>query len=223
MPTNATPSLLRVDASLRVEGSVGRAVADSAVQAWQAENPSGTVIRRDLSAAPLPADAWASSVTAAYVAPEQWTPEHRAATDLARTLADELLSADVLVLASPLYNFGVSAYTKVWIDLLITDPRLGPGSTQLQGKPALLVVAQGGGYRAGTPRHGWDHATAYVERILGDNFGMSVDTVIADLTLAGVNPAMSHLVEAAQQSLAAAHDSASQHGARLALAARDAA
>ncbi len=213
-------TLLRVDASARVEGSVGRAVADSATAAWRGEHPEGRVLHRDLSSDPLPAGAWAASVGATYAPAEQWTPEQRAAKELAGTLADELLAADVLVLASPLYNFGVSQYTKTWIDLLITDPRLGPGSTALQGRPALVVVAQGGGYRAGTPRHGWDHATAYLERILGDNFGMEVDTVIADLTLAAVTPAMAHLVEAAQQALAEAHDAAARHGARLAEQAR---
>lgn len=209
-------TLLRVDASFRTDGSVGRAVADSATDAWLADHADGVVVHRDLSAAPLPADVWALSVSASYIAPEDWTPEQRTAKELAATLADEIINADVLVLASPLLNFGVSQYTKVWIDLLITDPRLGPGSTALAGKPALIVVAQGGGYRAGTPRHGWDHATAYLERIFRDNFGMTVDTVIADLTLADVNPAMAHLKDAGAQALAEAHTSATEHGTRLA-------
>ncbi len=209
-------TLLRVDASFRTEGSVGRAVADSATNAWLADHSDGVVVRRDLSAHPLPVDAWALSVGATYVPTENWSPEQRTAKELAATLADELINADVLVLASPLYNFGTSQYTKTWIDLLITDPRLGPGTTALAGKSALVVVAQGGGYRAGTPRHGWDHATAYLERIFGDNFGMTVDTVIADLTLADVNPAMAHLKDAAALALTEAHASATQHGTRLA-------
>ncbi len=45
---------------------------------------------------------------------------------------------------------------------------------------------------------------------------MTVDTIIADLTLAGSNPAMAHLREAAARALAEAHDSAIQHGTRLA-------
>lgn len=216
-------TLLRVDASFRNAGSVSRAVADSAADAWLANHPQGTVVRRDLGAAPLPSDAWALAIGAAYTPEDQWTPGQRGAKELARTLANEILDADVLVLASPLYNFGVSQFTKTWADLLITDPRLGPGLQELKGKPVLIVVSQGGGYRAGTPRHGWDHATPYLERLFGDNFGMTVDTVIADLTLAGVNPAMSHLIDAAKESLAAAHASAAGHGARLALPTRAAA
>lgn len=207
--------LLRVDASFRTEGSTSRAIADSAVEAFLHDHADGTVAHRDLTASPLPAHAWAESVMATYVPEAQRTPEQKAAKDLAAALADELITADVLVLASPLFNFGISQYTKVWIDLLITDPRLGPGSTILNGKPALIVVAQGGGYRAGTPRHGWDHATAYLERIFGDNFGMTVDVIIADLTLADQTPSMSHLKDEAAKALADAHASAATHGKRL--------
>ena len=209
-------TLLRVDASWRVEDSTSRTLADSATNAFLADHDDALVVHRDLATAPLPADAWAQSVVATYVPEEQRSPQMTAAKELAATLADELISADVLVLASPLFNFGVSQYTKVWIDMLITDPRLGPGSTALAGKAALILVAQGGGYRAGTPRHGWDHATAYLERIFGDNFGMTVDTVIADLTLAGQNPAMAHLKDQAAKALSEAHDSATAHGTRLA-------
>ncbi len=216
-------TLHRVDASFRTEGSTSRAVADSAQEAWQRGHEDGRVVRRDLGTSPLPAEAWGLAVGASYTPEEQRTPDQRDALTLATTLADELIDADALILASPLYNFGVSQHTKTWLDLLIAEPRLGSGTEALRGKPALLVVAQGGGYRAGTPRHGWDHATAYLERILRDNFGMTVDTVIADLTLAATTPEMAHLVEAAEQALAEAHTSAAQHGARLAAAARTAA
>lgn len=210
------PTLLRVDGSIRTTGSISRAVADSAVQAWTATHPSADVVHRDVGAHPLPADAWALSVAAHYLPEEEWTPEQRAAVRLAAELADEVVAADAVVLAAPLYNFGVSQHVKTWIDLLISDPRLGPGTTELAGTPALLVVSQGGGYRAGTPRHGWDHATGYLERILTDTFGMDVNTVVADLTLAAVTPAMSHLVDVAEQSLATAHGDATRHGTGLA-------
>ena len=212
-------SLLRVDASIRTEGSVSRAVADSAVEAWRAAHSDAEVVHRDLAASPLPAEAWARALTAGTTLEESRTPEQRDALELVATLASELLLADALVLASPLYNFGVSQHTKVWIDLLVADPRLGPGSTALQDKPALLVVAQGGGYREGTPRHGWDHSTSYLERIFGDSFGMDLRTVVADLTHAGANPAMAHLAEAAERSLSAAHEDATRHGRSLGIAA----
>lgn len=218
-----TTTLLRVDASFRTEGSTSRAVADTAVQAWQDAHPGSDVLRRDVGATPLPSEAWGNSVQARYLPEEQWTTAQRDAVALATALGDELARADALVLASPLYNFGVSQHTKAWFDLLIADPRLGPGSTALQGKLALVVVAQGGGYAPGTPREGWDHATGYLQRILQDNFAMTVETVIADLTLAPTTPAMAALVGIAEQSLATAHDDAARHGIALATRLSDAA
>ncbi len=47
---------------------------------------------------------------------------------------------------------------------------------------------RGGGYGAGTPREGWDHATPYLLRILGDVWGADVTLVEAELTLADVVP-----------------------------------
>ncbi|MDX2778035.1 NAD(P)H-dependent oxidoreductase, partial [Streptomyces caniscabiei] len=51
-------NLFRLDASIRTEGSVSRALADTAEQAWLAEHPGGVVTRRDLGVEPLPGDAW---------------------------------------------------------------------------------------------------------------------------------------------------------------------
>jgi len=208
-------TLLRVDSSIRTEGSVSRALADTAVATWTAENPAGSVRTRDLGTQPLPADAWGLAVSTRFVAAENWSPEQRDAVALAASLADEVLAADALLLAAPLYNFGVPASVKSWIDLLIADPRLGPGSTALAGKSALVVIARGGGYGEGTPRHGWDHSTAYLRRIFEDNFGMTVSVAAAELTLAPVVPAMADLIGLHEQSLAAAHVEAATHARAL--------
>ena len=97
-------SLYRLDASIRQEGSVTRAVADTVQSTWQAEHPGAPVTRRDVGAAPLPATAWPTAVSGAWTPAEQRTPEQREATALAATLADELLAADAYLFAIPLYN-----------------------------------------------------------------------------------------------------------------------
>ncbi|NMH99516.1 FMN-dependent NADH-azoreductase [Pseudonocardia acidicola] len=198
-------TLFRLDTSIRTEGSVSREVADSVERAWLAAHPGSAVVRRDLASHPLPADAWARAATAGMTPPEGRTPEQKAAVVLAAELADELLAADAAVIGSPLYNYGVSQHLKTWIDLLIADPRLGPGQQPLAGRPLALVVARGGGYGPGTPREGWDHATPWLQRIFGDSFGMDVRVVVAELTLAEVNPAMADLRDMAAQSRSDAH------------------
>ena len=96
-----------------------------------------TVVRRHLGADPLPADAWAAA-TAGYTPEDQRTPAQREALALAATLVAELQAADAVVLAVPLYNFGVSQHFKTWIDLVIAGA--GASTPLLEGKPVVLVT-----------------------------------------------------------------------------------
>lgn len=204
-------SLFRLDSSIRTEGSVSREVADTLEAAYLEQHPSATVTRRDLVVDPLP-NVWPVAAFAGFTPEDQRTDEQRAALAVAAGLADELLRADVVVVAASLYNFGVPAHLKGWIDLLITDPRFAPGTSPLAGRPVTLVVARGGGYGAGTPREGWDHATPYLRRILADVWGADLTVVEAELTLAPVTPAMADLVPLAEASRAQAHAHAAAAG-----------
>src|SRR5580700_2845645 len=155
-------SLFRLDASIRVEGSHGRAIADIVEQEWRNAHPGEPVIRRHAGVDPIPATAWATAVYAGRAPEESRTDEQQAALALAASLTDELVAADALLFAVPLYNFGVSQHFKTWVDMVITDPRMAAGTQPvLAGKPAVLVTVRGGNYRPGTPREGWDHATGW--------------------------------------------------------------
>jgi len=212
-------TLLRIDSSIRAAASVTRAIGDTLQSSWQAENPDGTVVRRDLAVEPLPASAWAAGVVASQTPDADRTPTQRAALALAAAVADEVLAADLVVVGAPLYNYGVSAHLKSWIDLLLVDPRFLPGSAPLAGHPLALVVARGGGYGPGTPREGWDHTTPYLQRIFAEVLGADVTLVDTELTLADAVPAMAELRPLAAQRLAAAHQRADEAGRELAKAA----
>ena len=210
-------NLLRVDASIRTEGSISRQVADSVQQAWLAEHPDGTVVQRELGRHPLLVQDWIASSDARFVAAEDRTPEQLAAIAVAETLRDEVLAADAYLFSVPLYNFGVPATIKLWIDTLLTLPDLSPyGTAPLTGRPAVLVISRGGGYGPGTPRDGWDHSTPWLQRIFTDVFKLQLRTVTAELTLANVNPAMADLRDLAARSLSEAHAAADQHGRDIA-------
>jgi FMN-dependent NADH-azoreductase len=209
-------TLFRLDASIRAEGSHSRALADIVEQEWQQSHPADPVIRRHVGVEPLPATAWPSAVSAAYVPPESRSPEQEQAAALAATLTDELAAADALVFAVPLYNFGVSQHFKTWVDLVITDPRMSTGGEPLlAGKPAVLVTVRGGAYGAGTPREGWDHATGWYRRILADVWQLDLKVVEAEFTLVGVNPALDEFKDLAAQLRTAAEDQAREHGRSL--------
>lgn len=209
-------TLFRLDSSIRTEGSVSREVADTLERAYLDQHPDGTVIRRDLRTDPVPADAWPTAALAGYTPEDQRSDSQHAAVDLAARLADEVDGADALVIATPLYNFGVSQQLKMWIDLLITDPRFAPGTSPLAGKKVTLVIACGGGYGEGTPRAGWDHATGWIVRILGDVWGGEITLVEAELTLADSVEAMAELRPLADQVRARAHELAGDAGRDMA-------
>jgi FMN-dependent NADH-azoreductase len=206
-------SLFRLDASINPANSASHAIADIVESEWLAANPGGTVVRRDLGTEPLPADAWTGALRASWTPEADRTQEQTAAIALAAGLAGELRSADAVLLAVPLYNFGIPQHVKTWIDVVIAGA--DSGEALLAGKPAVLVVVRGGAYGAGTPREGWDHSTGYLRRIIGDVWGADLTVVEREFTLVGVNPALDDFKELADQFKDAAHAAAAEAGKAL--------
>jgi FMN-dependent NADH-azoreductase len=208
-------SLFRLDASIFPGTSTSGELADLLEAEWSAARPGEPVVRRHLGTDPLPAEAWTLATTAGFTPEDQRTPAQREALALAADLAAELTEADAILLAVPLYNFGVSQHFKTWVDLVIAgvSPNI---EGLLKDKPTVLVTVRGGGYGPGTPREGWDHSTPYVRRILGDLWQADLTVIERELTLAGVNPAMDHLKDLAAERHADAKDAARDAGRTLA-------
>jgi FMN-dependent NADH-azoreductase len=210
-------TLFRLDASIRTEGSTSRALGDIVEAEWSAVHADSAVTRRHVGTDPVPADSWADAVAASATPESERTAAQVAAVALAAELTDELAGADALLFAVPLYNFGVSQHFKSYVDLVLTDPRMAPGAVPATvGKPAVLVTVQGGNYSAGTPREGWDHATAWMRRILEDVWQLDLDVVTREFTLVGVNPALDQFTELADELRVRAEEQAARHGRTLA-------
>jgi len=84
-------------------------------------------------------------------------------------IVQEFMSADVYVIGVPMYNFGIPASLKSWIDLIVraglTFAFSGPGQYKglLNGKKAHLVLATGGAPIGSD----YDLASSYLKQILG--------------------------------------------------------
>jgi FMN-dependent NADH-azoreductase len=209
-------SLFRLDASIRVDGSHSREIADIVEQEWLAGHAGEQVIRRHLGTEPVGATTWASAVNASYLPEVERSAGQTAAAAEAARAVDQLVSADALLFAVPLYNFGVSQHFKTWVDLVITDPRMAAGAQPATaGKPAVLVTVRGGSYAAGTPREGWDHATGWMRRILADVWQLDLSVVESEFTLVGVNPALDQFKDLADELRRQAEDRAREHGRSL--------
>jgi FMN-dependent NADH-azoreductase len=107
--------LLRIDSSSRTSGSHSRALADAFQVSWLAAHPGDEIIVRDLVASPVPhiADI---TIAGMFTPPDQHTPAMKEALRLSDTLIAELLSADVLLLSVPIYNFTIPSALKAYID-----------------------------------------------------------------------------------------------------------
>jgi FMN-dependent NADH-azoreductase len=209
-------TLFRLDASIRPEGSASREIADIVEREWLQAHPGDLIERRHIGVDVLPADAWALAVNASFTPEADRSPGQSAAAALATTLVDELLAADAILLAVPLYNFGVSQHIKTYFDLIATDARTTRETPLLQGKRVVLATVRGGAYGAGTPREGWDHSTPYLRRMLADVWGADLTVVEREFTLVGVNPALDAFTEMAAQMHAGARESAREAGRALA-------
>ena len=207
-------SLFRLDASISPTTSQSRALADVVEAEWTAAHPDSVVTRRDIGTEPLPATAWRDAVTAGFAPEDQWTEGQRSAKALAATLASELIDADAVLLAVPLYNWGIAAHVKAWYDLGYTDQRIKDGA--LRGKPVVLASVLGGDYSPGSGKESWDHSTPWLRHVTATVWGADLLVVQRQLTLVGVNPAMDALTDVAAEVRAAAEQLAGQHGRDLA-------
>jgi FMN-dependent NADH-azoreductase len=210
-------SLFRLDASINPAASASKAIADIVESEWLAANPGGDVITRNVGTEPLPADAWTNTLRASWTPEDHRTADQNAALAFAAGLADEVRSADAVLLAVPLYNFGVPQHVKAWIDTVIAGAK-SADEALLAGKPAVLVVVRGGAYGPGTPREGWDHSTDYLRRILADVWGAELTVIEREFTLVGVNPALDQFKDLAATFRDAAHTAAAEAGKALAAA-----
>lgn len=208
-------TLLHIDSSAMTQGSVSREVAATFRQEWQAAHPDGTVVYRDLAVTQVP-HLSAAAITAQYSAPEAHTEEQRAAVALREELTVELEQADAVLISSPMYNFTIPSSLKAWLDQVVQFGRTGGEGGTVAGKPITVVVSRGGAYGPGTPRESFEFATSYLEKALTGLLGAEVDLVVAELTLARVNPAMAEFIELADASKAQAHEQAAAKGKALA-------
>jgi FMN-dependent NADH-azoreductase len=197
--------LLHIDSSVQGDQSVSRRLTARAAERWRAAHPDGTVTYRDFATDPIP-HLDAATGLARMVPADQHTPAQEASFALSLELIDEIKRADTILLGLPLYNFGPPSTVKAWVDHIVApalsiDAETGAG---LLGDTDFVVLAsRGGGYGPGTPREGWDHNEAWLPHAVSLT-GLEPRFIIAELTMADVNPAMAEVKPLAAESLSRA-------------------
>ena len=190
-------TLLHIDSSARSGGSISRQLTASYATQWQAKNPGGKIVHRDLAADTLPH--LSESLLGAYFTPaDARNAEQAELIKQSDALVDELLAADTIVIGVPMYNFAPPSTLKAWIDHVFRAGRTfkytetGPVGL-VNGKKAVIILSRGGKYSEG-PMEALDFQGKYLKSALGFIGITDVELVIAEGVSMGE--------EAAKQALA---------------------
>jgi len=139
-------NILRIDASARYADSVTRSLTDEIINQLASSGPISVMVRDVAQGLPFVDEAW---VGANFTPPENRSETQRAILAESDALVEELQSADTLIIGLPIYNFGIPASLKAWIDM-IARARLTFKYTEngpvglLTGKKAIIAIASGG-------------------------------------------------------------------------------
>ncbi|MDB6065983.1 MAG: FMN-dependent NADH-azoreductase [Pedosphaera sp.] len=185
-------NILLIQSSPRGLESYSEKVARAIVGDLEERHPGANVVVRDLAQNPPP-HVGQAFVGGLSTGPEQRTPEQTKALVLSDVLIDELLAADIIVLAIPMYNFGLPSTLKAWIDHVVRIGRTvsysqkGPEG-MLKGKRAILVLARGGVYSDG-PAKPMDFQEPYLRTVLGFIGITDIDVVpVEGLAMSAIGP-----------------------------------
>jgi FMN-dependent NADH-azoreductase len=155
-------NILFVEASPMAEKSASRAIARVVEEQLKLYAADAKFVHRDLDAAPVP------HLNLAAIGAQRAGGE---AAKLSDELVDEVLDADLLVIATPMWNFGVPSVLKAWVDHVARAGKTfrysekGPVGL-VNGKRAILIVSSGGVYESG-PMSSMDFVTPYLKGVLG--------------------------------------------------------
>jgi FMN-dependent NADH-azoreductase len=159
-------NLLHVDSSILGDHSVSRKISATAVEALRAATPGLNVVYRDLDANAPPHQSGAL-LAARATPPEQRTAEQAHAVAEADAILQEFLDADIVVLGTPMYNFGIPSQLKSWIDhLAVAGKTFSYSEAGVQGlaggKRLILASSRGGFYGPDSPAASLQHQESYL-------------------------------------------------------------
>lgn len=163
-------NILFVSSSPRGGESYSHQAARKVVDGLKSRHPQAQIVERDVAKQPLPhiGEDFVSGMAATA---GTLTAGQAKALALSDALIDELRAADVLVIAAPMYNFGLPSTLKAWIDHVVRAQRTFSYTKDgvrgmLEGKRAILVMASGAVYSEG-PYKAMDFEESYLRATLG--------------------------------------------------------
>ena len=159
---------LIVTSSANGEASVSNRLAETLAERLREGDPAARILLRDVGSDPLP---HLTADTVAAIKGEPTSTAELEARALSDALIDELQAADTIVIASPMYNFGMSSTLKAWFDhvlragLTFRYTENGPEGL-MTGKKAVVIESRAGFYSEG-PAAAMDGQEPHIRILLG--------------------------------------------------------
>jgi FMN-dependent NADH-azoreductase len=160
-------TVLCLNCSIQGDNSHSRQLSNKLLERIKKTYSSVKIVSRDLVKDSLP-HLNGAQFNAFITPPEQRTSEQKVLAAQSDDLVQEISNADTVVLALPMYNFGIPSQLKSYFDNLaragVTFKYTATGPVGLlTGKKAIVLVTRGGFY-FGTDK---DTQTKYVKDFLG--------------------------------------------------------
>ena len=150
--------LLKIDSSALGGNSATRELTKALAARWLHDRPNAELAVRDLDAAPVP------HLTHATI-----SGQDAASQTLGSEVMEEFLTADVIILGAPMYNFGIPSTLKAWIDRIAVAGKTfrytanGPEGL-VKGKKIIVASARGSALGNDSPA---DFQEAYLRHLFG--------------------------------------------------------
>lgn len=163
--------LLHIDSSILSAHSVSRQLTKDTVAQWVNTHPGTTVEYLDL-AVDTPNHLSADSLGFRAPAGAEQTDVQKRENAISEALVTQFLSADVIVVGAPLYNFSVPSQLKSWIDRIaqagrtFTYTEAGPKGLA-GGKTVIVASTRGGVYSTNDWGRAAEHQESYLQTVFG--------------------------------------------------------
>ncbi len=151
-------TLLHIDSSVRAANnpnpdhdSISKNIALRFIDTWRQNRPKDKYIYRDVGINP-PEFITQDWIGAVFTPDATRTPAQKKVLSLSDELIEEVVAADVILISSPMYNYGMPAQLKAWFDQIVRinktfDFDLSRGDFPLQpllsGKTLIVVTSTG--------------------------------------------------------------------------------
>lgn len=162
------PHMIHIEASPRKQRSASIEAAQAFIDEWRARQATCTVDRLDVWATPMPEfDGAVLEAKYAGLSGEPLSPQQTEAWSAVKTLAGRIAAADLILISTPMWNYGIPYKLKQLIDvvsqkdILFTFDERGQNG-MLHGKRGVAICARGVQIGPQFPKPDFDFQTTYL-------------------------------------------------------------